>query len=96
MKPIAHTLVKTKRILDALSEKPMTVWQLADGLFMSPSSVFKYLKRMRTGEPRTVHVQDFEPAPGRPRPIYAAGSLPDAQPKKPRRVRKSRAKGAHA
>lgn len=66
-----------KRIVASLTESPKTPQQLADALFLGLCNVCLYLRRMRKAG--RVHIASHEKRHGRPAPVWAAGSAPDAE-----------------
>lgn len=68
------------RVLDAL-ETPMTAVQLAATLHKSKVGVLDYLRHLMA-EPRRVYIADYAKSTRGHSPVYALGSLPDAEPPK--------------
>lgn len=109
MKPLKpnRTDRQVKRILDALTGRPMTTVELAAHLNLSVSGVLYCMRPMRE-VPRQIHVADhITPAHGRgrPAPVYAVGDLPDVEfvaapkvkpEKKPERIGLQRARALEA
>lgn len=61
------------RIVSALAE-PMNWAQLCDKLYMSETSVRRFLKKLLAEEPRRIYISDWVEGPNKPTPVYKAGA----------------------
>lgn len=72
---------KSRRIIDALRNNPMTTRQIAEALDISESGAALQLRKLRDN-PRRVHISGYYLSPGtqgQPAPIYSVGNRPHAE-----------------
>lgn len=68
-----------ERILDALVEAPISIYELGTRLDMQIPNLRRYLTRLMAGPIRHVHIEAFQRNQnGRPTPLYRFGNKPDA------------------
>lgn len=72
-----------QRILTSLANEPQTVAELSARFNTTVSNMSLYIKRLRDAVPRQVYISSFNSNTGkyagRPAPVYAAGSKPNAE-----------------
>lgn len=66
-----------QRILELLSIRPMSTYDLSDRLHLARTNVHKHLNALMEKPNRRVRVATFELKQGRPRYVYALGDRPD-------------------